>query len=184
MKTLHLVLPALIVALFALSFIPAVFADNPSANATPPSISSDSSNVLTVSDNAPFHLLAVTVTGPDGTVYKSTTCTTITTCNGDNSHSVILTFGTGLSGWKVTKIGTGCTGYSPSLNGPANTHCSGMYSYAVNGVALATTPLFHVGATFSAPQFGVSALLVAAIGMMFIVALRTKLSPRLKTSIN
>ncbi|MGH2638347.1 MAG: hypothetical protein ACRDF4_03545, partial [Rhabdochlamydiaceae bacterium] len=118
--------------------MPVVFADSPAAGASPNSISPDQTNTLTVTDNAHFIVTSVKVTGPDGTNYTSTICTLSLKCTGDSSNPVTLTFGNGvpLTDWKVTAVGSGCPGYIPTLNGPANTYCGGDYTYSIAGVAL------------------------------------------------
>ncbi|HZW55685.1 MAG TPA: hypothetical protein VFF30_05290 [Nitrososphaerales archaeon] len=180
MKTLNFILPISLILLFAIAFAPAAFGSTPGAGSSPSNIGPDQSSMLTISNNQVFAVGAVTVTGPDGTVYKSTVCTLSTPCTGSSSSNVTLSFGTGVSGWIVTTVGAGCAGYSPALNGGANTHCNGQYEYSVTGLALARPPIFRVSANFSVPEFGVPAIMVAAVGMV-LLALRSKLTS--KTSI-
>ena len=167
--TTLVIIPVALIVLLAIGFVPAAFASTPSAGTSPSNIAPDQTNTLTISNSGVFAVGGVTVTGPDGTVYKSTVCTITTPCTGSSSNSVVLSFGTGVSGWKVTTVGAGCAGYSPALNGGANTHCSGQYTYSIVGVALNNPPIFRVSANFSVPEFGLPAVAVAAIGIVFLM---------------
>jgi hypothetical protein len=159
--------------------VPAVFADDPAATTTPSSVGTNGVVTITITDNVAFSVTGITVTGPDGTVYTSTVCVGLLPCHGDSSNPVAGNFGTGQPGWVVTTVGSGCAGYpTPALGDPANTACPGMYTVAVAGLALSTSPRFHVSASFGVPEFGFPAIMIAALGMVFIAGLRSRSSGR------
>ncbi|MDG6994425.1 MAG: hypothetical protein JRN52_00765 [Nitrososphaerota archaeon] len=159
------------------TMLPTAFGDNPSASVYPTNISPDQSVSITISDNSQFSVTSVTLTGPDGTVFASTVCTNLVNCHGSSSSPVILSFGTGGNGWRVTSAGSGCAGYSsPQVGDGANTHCSGSYTISVKGVAISGTPRFTVAAGFSVPEFGMPLFLVTVLGLLVFQTMRVKLS--------
>jgi len=177
--------PILLASLFAVilgsSILFSSFADTPFANTSPSNLAPDQATTITIGDTIAFHVTSISVTGPDGTVY--THSCTISECNGDSSNSVTIDFGSGLSMWKVTVVGSGCAGYTSSMNGPANTHCGGQYSVSASGVALSTTPRFTVDSGFGVPEFGLPVVIIAALGML-LLAFRQFASSRRNLSVS
>lgn len=179
MKKLSLPLLALsFILLFA--SVPLVYASG-AVSSSPANIAPDQTNTITINPGVPF-VVAVAIIGPDGSFYASTSCTVNSPCAGDATHPVVLTFGTGVSGWIITSppsqlvpplssngVGSGCTGYTPSSGGAANTHCSGQYSYVLAGFTYNGQVTFAVGTTsFSVPEFGLPAFMMAAFGLVLI----------------
>ena len=120
--------------LLTAALVPYVFASSGSVTAisSPSNLAPDGINTLTISGNALIG--SVIVQGPDGTNYTSTAkCTSSNPCLAI-PNPVVLNFGTSVSGWHVTRVGTGCLGYTPVKGGPASTHCGGDYEYTIVGI--------------------------------------------------
>lgn len=180
MKLVPLALCVIAALLFSTSSIPAV-AGSSALTVTPSNLSPDQTNTLTINPGVPF-AVAVAVVGPDGTYYESTLCTVHSPCTGDSSKPIVLDFGTGNSSWVVTSppsslippltsngVGSGCSGYTPTVGGIANTHCSGEYTYVLVGIAYAGSLIFVIKtASFSVPEFGIPAIMIAAIGLVLL----------------
>ena len=159
---------AILALLAATLFIPSVFASGSvTATTSPSNLAPDGINSLTVSGNALIG--SVIVQGPDGTNYTSTAkCTSSNPCLA-TPNPVVLNFGTSVSGWHVTRVGTGCPGYTPVKGGPASTHCGGDYEYhieGINGTSIHNVTIFKVSTGFTVPEFPASVLVMVSVSLV------------------
>jgi len=121
--------------------------------------------------NYPVNVFTLTVTGPDGTIYKYNLAP-FTLASGSRD----IPFGTGQPDWTITFAGVGCAGFTPLLGGGSNTHCPGDYVIISIGSDGQTQSIFIVLTDFavSVPMFSLGAGIAVSIGFLGVIVMKRR----------